>query len=494
MALTSPEFLLLTAASVLLYYLLPGRFQWPLLLAAGLLFYCAGGGLTVLYVIAVALTVWASALLIEARRERRRLISTLCCVLNFGLLFVLKYLGFTLEMLGVRSGLSFVLPLGISFFMFQAVGYLIDVYREKYAPERNFAKFLLFVSFFPQMTQGPISRYGQLAPQLFAERRLDFEDLRLGIQLMMWGYFKKLVIADRAAVLVKTVMNDPWSYGGFVQAWGVLFYCIQLYCDFSGGIDIVRGVARLYGIDMAENFRRPLLATSLTDFWRRWHISLGAWMRDYVFYPLTLSKAFIKLGKKSRKAFKGRLGKMVPTSLATFIIYFIIGIWHGASWKYVAFGFWNGIIITASLLLAPSYERWKTRLRINGESLWWRAFCVLRTNVIVFLGRYITRAPRLLTAFWMMSRLIADPRPSELRAKLFGLGITKYDYLVIVLSLIVMLLVEFYEEKKGSFRELLAKQGAFVQWMAIVLPLLIIMIFGIFRADYISSDFIYKNY
>ena len=494
MSLTSPQFLLLTAASVLVYCLLPGRLQWPLLLAAGLVFYWAGGGLTVLYVLAVACTVWGAALLIDARRESRRLISAVCCVLNFGLLYVLKYLGFTLELLGARSGLSFVLPLGISFFMFQAIGYMIDVYRGKQEPERNFAKFLLFVSFFPQMTQGPISRYGQLGPQLFAAHRLDFEALRNGIQLMMWGYFKKLVIADRAAVLVKTVMGDPWSYGGLVQAWGVLFYCVQLYCDFSGGIDIVRGVAKLYGIDMTENFRRPLLAVSLTDFWRRWHISLGAWMRDYVFYPLTLSKPFIKLGKKSRKAFKGRLGKMVPTSLATFIIYFIIGVWHGASWKYVAFGFWNGIIITSSLLLAPWFEKTKTRLHINGDSLWWRAFCVLRTNVIVFFGRYITRAPRLLTAFWMMSRLLVDPRPAELRTRLFGLGITKADYLVIAISLCVMLLVEFYEEKKGSFREALAKRGAFVQWLCILLPLLAIMIFGIFRADYISSDFIYKNY
>ena len=164
-----------------------------------------------------------------------------------------------------------------------------------------------------------------------------------------------MVIADRAAVLVNTVLDDPWSYSGSILAVGVLFYCIQLYGDFSGGIDITRGVARLFGIDLAENFRRPLFSTSLTDFWRRWHITLGAWMRDYLFYPLSLSKPFGKLGKFTRKHLKGKLGKILPTSLATFLVYFVIGIWHGANWRYVAFGFWNGGIITLSLLLAPYF-------------------------------------------------------------------------------------------------------------------------------------------
>lgn len=204
------------------------------------------------------------------------------------------------------------------------------------------------------MVQGPISRFGDLGPQLLAGRSLDFGNLKYGIQLMLWGYFKKLVIADRAAVLVSSVLDHPWDHSGSILAVGVLFYCIQLYGDFSGGIDITRGVAKLFGIDLAENFRRPLYATSLTDFWRRWHITLGTWMRDYLFYPLSLSKPFGKLGKLTRRHIKGKLGKILPTSLATFLVYLVIGIWHGANWRYIAFGFWNGGIITLSLLLSPA--------------------------------------------------------------------------------------------------------------------------------------------
>ncbi|MFR2156648.1 MAG: MBOAT family O-acyltransferase [Evtepia gabavorous] len=304
MSFTTLPFLVLVALSVAAYYLLPQRVQWMALLAASMVFYCVGGGKTVLYVFYTAVIVYGSGLLLgrfnDLRRAApkeekkaitarykpyRRAVVLVACLANFGLLYVLKYWNFTADLFqpladqlrpGTQIPLSeLVLPLGISFFMFQSVGYVIDVYRDKYAPEKNFAKLLLFVSFFPQMVQGPISRFNDLAPQLFARRSLDYTDLKYGIQLILWGYFKKMVIADRAAVLVNTVLDDPWSYSGSILAVGVLFYCIQLYGDFSGGIDITRGVARLFGIDLAENFRRPLFSTSLTDFWRRWHITLG---------------------------------------------------------------------------------------------------------------------------------------------------------------------------------------------------------------------------
>jgi len=295
MSFTSLPFLGLVAGAVLLYYLLPKKLQWVVLLAVSMAFYAIGGGKTIGYVFYTALTVYISGLLLGHFHEKkrrapkeerkavaakykthRRAVVAFACLANFVLLYVLKYWNFTADLLqpladqgGVTLPLSeLVLPLGVSFFMFQSVGYVIDVYRDKYLPERNFLKLLLFVSFFPQMVQGPISRFDALGPQLLAQRKLDFDDLKYGIQLAMWGYFKKMVIADRAAVLVNTVMGDPWSHGGGVLAFTILLYCIQLYGDFSGGIDITRGVARLFGIDLAENFRRPVFSTSLTDFWR----------------------------------------------------------------------------------------------------------------------------------------------------------------------------------------------------------------------------------
>ena len=370
MSFASLPFVGLVAAGVILYYLVPKKLQWVVLLLASMVFYLAGGVKSAVWLVLVAAVTWLTGLLLARQNARpapdkqtkaavrhvKKRICAVCAVLCFGLLYLMKYWNFTASALPSALGdklprWDFVVPMGLSYFIFQAVGYVIDVYRGKTDAQKNPLRYGLFVSFFPQMVQGPISRYDQLAPQLTAERSLDWRDLKFGIQLCLWGYFKKLVIADRAAVLVNAVIKDNCPYGGAVIASGILFYCIQLYCDFSGGIDITRGVARLFGIDMAENFRRPIFATSLTDYWRRWHITLGAWMRDYVFYPISLSRGFGKLSRWARTHIGGTAGKIFATSLATFIVYFIIGIWHGANFRYIAFGLWNGVLITASLLL-----------------------------------------------------------------------------------------------------------------------------------------------
>lgn len=524
MAFTSLSFLTLVGAALVVYYLVPPGRQWLVLLGTSLVFYWVGGGVTVGYVLYTAATVYAAGLALgwlndkkrsaapeekkavaERCKRYRRLVVLWVCLLNFGLLYFLKYWNFTAGLLqpladrlwsGAQIPLShLLLPLGLSFFMFQSVGYVIDVYRDKHKPQRSFLKLLLFVSFFPQMVQGPISRYHQLAPQLLEGRKLDCDKLKYGIQLALWGYFKKLVIADRAAVLVATVMNDPWSYGGAVQAAGVFFYCIQLYGDFSGGIDITRGVAEMFGIDMAENFRRPLFASSLTDFWRRWHITLGGWMRDYLFYPISLSKPFGRLGKYTRKHIGGTLGKIIPTSLATFLIYFVIGVWHGANWRYIAYGFWNGALITAALLLTPQFEGMKRALHIDDKARWYKVFQVVRTCLLVFLGRYITRAPRLLTAVWMVKETFLNPQLPDLwNGTLLTLGLTAFDLAVVLAGMAVVVGVEWYQERGGHVRLALEKQNFFIQWLAIAVPLAVLFCLGVLRGDYISSGFIYQQF
>lgn len=218
-------------------------------------------------------------------------------------------------------------------------------------------------------------------------------------------------------------------------------------------------------------------------------------MRDYLFYPLALSKPFGKLGKFTRKHIKGKLGKIIPTSLATFIIYFVIGIWHGANCRYVAFGFWNGAIITASLLLAPQFEKIKTRLGIDDKAPWYRVFQTARTCIIVFFGRYITRAPRFLTAVWMMKQTFTNTHPADLvNGKIFTLGLGVYDMSIIVLGMAVLIAVEWYQEKGGHIREALEKKSTAIQVMSAVLPVMILLLLGIMRGDYISSDFIYKQF
>ncbi|MEI3500485.1 MAG: MBOAT family O-acyltransferase [Anaerovoracaceae bacterium] len=512
MSFTSVEFILLVTAAVVLYYLVPKRFQWIVLLAANYIFYLCGGVLLTGYLLAATVCTYAAGLALERLnvkkgqldknlwKRRKKSVAAAALIFNFGMLYVVKYLDGTLEVLSQIAGrpvtqINILVPLGISYYIFQSCGYVIDCYRGKYAVEHNIGHYALFVSFFPQMVQGPISRFRDLGGQLTAQRNLDFENLRSGIQLMLWGYFKKLIIADRAGVLVNTVFDNYDSYSGSIIALAVFFYCIQLYCDFSGGIDTARGVAHLFGVNLAENFRRPIFADSVADYWRRWHITLGSWMRDYVFYPISLSKPFMKLGKFSRKHFSGVFGKILPTSLATFIVYLIIGIWHGSDPKYIVYGFWNGIIITASLLLEQTFERNCRRLGIDRKSTGWRIFRIVRTCLLIFIGRYLTRADSLGDAVSMMKATALRFQPGALLdGTALQLGVTAVDYLVISAGVAVLLTVEFLQERGLSIRETLAQKRAFVQYLGILIPVAAVLLLGVWFKGDVSVGFIYMQF
>jgi len=303
MLLTSFSFIGFVLLITCIYYVFPKRYQWVILLVASYSFYAIAGKTVIVFLMVTTISTYGSALLLDKYRQHKRLILFSNLLLNFGMLFLFKYTDFAVERFHI------LIPLGISFYIFQSAAYLLDIHRGRYVAEKNLAKFALFVSFFPQIIQGPISRYDQLAPQLFRSRSFDFDRLKYGIQLMMWGYMKKMIIADRAAIIVNQVFGHYGEYPGSVTAVGVLFYTLQIYADFSGGIDIIRGVAQILGIDMIENFRQPFFATSLADFWRRWHISLGSFMKDYLFYSISFSKSFLKFNKWVRKRLKGRMGK-----------------------------------------------------------------------------------------------------------------------------------------------------------------------------------------
>lgn len=514
MAVTSLPFLALVLGGMAVYYLFPLRGRWVVLLALSCGFYCAGGVRTVGYLLFTALSTYAAALILgrlnarlaglegkdRRRPERAKQLTVLAVLLaNFGLLYVLKYWNFTAGA-AARLGLTLprldlLLPLGVSFYTFQAVGYVIDAYRGKVTAERNPLKYLLFVSFFPQVVQGPIGRFGDLAPQLLRGNPFSWEDQRAGLTDILAGLLKKLVLADRAAVVVTAVLDHYTDYHGSVIAFAVLLYCVQIYCDFSGGIDLVRGVARLYGITMAENFRRPLFATSLADFWRRWHISLGTWMKDYVFYPLSLSKPFLKLGKFTRRRLGGRLGKLIPTALATFIIYFIIGLWHGAQWKYLAFGVWNGTLISLSQLFKPTFARWREKLGKVGKSGAYRLFEMVRTFLLVFVGRYFSRGIGFVAALRMLKATLVRFFPGDLwNGTLLSLGLTAGDYWVLLIGTVVLVAMEAVQERRGSLAAVLDRRGGALWWPVLLAGLVCLVMLGIFREGYIASQFIYQQY
>lgn len=484
------------AASVL-YYLFPIRLRWVALLLASYGIYASLSRQALLFILLTTVSVYCAARLIGRSQEnaknsartcsdreekkrikarakgRQRALMLLALLLNFGVLALLKYfhgqtqslLDSALSLVG-RGGVSLFVPLGISFYTFQSIGYLLDVYNGKYAPEKSLPRFALYVSFFPQLIQGPIGRYDNLGPQLSGGNTLKLDNIRRGLTLMLWGYFKKAVIADRALPLIEKVFSNQQGYGGAVIIVAVLFYSLQQYTDFSGGIDIVTGGAELMGIHLAPNFRRPYFSVSLGDFWRRWHISLGGWMRDYVFYPFALTKPMRSLTKHAQGLVGSDVARALPAALGNILVFLLVGIWHGASMNYVLWGLYNGVILAVSALLEPTFKRWNARHAQLSASRGFYLFRVLRTFLIVNIGWYFDRSADFRDAIAMIIKSVTDLRVHELfSGTLMSLGLIARDYRILAFSTVLLFAVSVLQERGVAIRESLFKKPLALRWL-----------------------------
>ena len=541
MTYTSLNFIFFVLATALVYFVLPfKKYRWTVLLAASIFFYCTWSyqlGAFMLfttlstYLIALWLnrvSLKSKAVLKEHKSEwsrddkkkyknktkvRMRLVMTLALLLNFGILAFLKYYNFFAgslnDILGAFSldfsapSLKLILPLGISFYTFQSMGYIVDVYREKTAPQKNPLKLLLFVSFFPQIIQGPISIYDQLAVQLFEGHGFDFTRFKHGCELIMWGFFKKLVIADRAVIAITAVTADYNKFGGTTLTFTVLLYALQLYADFSGGIDISRGVAQIFGVDMIDNFKRPYFSRSINEYWRRWHISLGAWLKNYLFYPVAMSNAFITASKKMKGTRFGKtaagahISKVLPTSVASLIVFLVVGIWHGASWKYVAFGAWNGMIIMVSILLEPLFISAKDKLHIKDTNIPFMLFQMFRTFLIVLVGYVFDVAPsfsQAMRTFWLF---FTNQNFKLGYSQISDLGLGKKDYLVVLIGGLIIFIASIIQERAKNgldIRHMLDQKPFILRFALLFVALISIVVFGIYGSGYSAADFVYAQF
>lgn len=529
MSILSKEFLIFVTIITILYYGPFKRFQWQLLLLASYAFYIINEPIAVIYLLITTLSTYFIALKLddynkiledkktklerkafreyrEKAQKKKRTLLLFVLILNFGMLSIFKYSSYIYSLIGIKflptdvynTGLDLLLklglPLGISFYIFQSTGYLIDVYRNREKAQRNIFKYALFVSYFPQMIQGPIGRYFKLAPQLYSKKDINYSQIKYGLILMIWGYFKKIIISDRVIVIVNTIFGDYTSYSGWLILFSVLAYGIQIYTDFSGGIDVVRGVSQILGIKMSINFKQPFFAYSISDFWRRWHITLGVWLREYVFYPLNLSKPMAKLNRSARKTFGNERGKFISIVISTFVIYFIVGIWHGAGLKYIAFGIWNGTLISLSLFFEEDFKNIKTKLNIDDKNKFYKLFMIIRTNILVVLGRYFTRSKDFKTAVNMIKHTFRNLSITGVRTQFINLPIKTNDWLIIFISLIILFSVDYQSEKGRNLVEESDNWPIFIEYTYILLAS-IFLIYGIIYADgFISSEFIYKGY
>lgn len=524
MAFTSFYFLVFVLAVVCVYFAVPKTYRWGVLLLASYVFYLLSSPKTFLFLLfTTAVTFFGGKQISKKNTEykdyiaqngdslsreekkatkalfqrRKRHIAAVLLLLDFGVLAIVKYFRYYIEALGfegIHFDAGLLIPLGISFYTFQSVSYIIDLYRNKFEADQSFFKFALFVSFFPQIIQGPISRYDQLAGQLYEGHAFSYRNLSFGAQLILWGFVKKLIIADRVGILVTQVFDNPTEYQGFFVIVAVLFYSIQIYGDFSGGIDIARGVAQILGINMVNNFERPYFSASISEFWRRWHITLGNWCRDYIFYPISLSKTFGKMGKQLRKTLGDRLGKLFPVLVAQLATFLMIGLWHGAEFKYIAYGLYNGGIIILGLILQPYLVKLADLLRIDTTTFSWRLFQIGRTFFLIVIGRLLPRSASFGTAVSMLKSMLVFNPSVILDGDIFQLGLSLWDFVLVFFLCVVWFVISLMQENGCKIRESLARQNILFRWSIYLAAIVAIFIFGIYGPGYDASAFIYRGF
>ncbi len=530
MLFTSYEFLGFLLAVFIIYYLLPGRAQWPFLLLASYVFYFIADPRYLIFIAITTVSTFLAAKTISVKKisfdawfkehkkeyekeERKALkakehstekkIFLACLLFNLGILAVTKYTNFTIANInniigafGNQGQISFVdliIPMGISFYTFQSMGYLIDVYNGKFEAQKNLFKFALFVSFFPQLVQGPISRYADLSQTLFEEHRFNWRTVSFGLERILWGFFKKLVIADRILVPVKAIIADTETYTGWYAFAGAMFYALELYADFTGGIDITIGVAETMGIKVTENFMRPYFSKNIKEYWNRWHITMGTWFTDYIFYPISASQFMMKLSKKSRARLGNNLGKRVPVYLSSFIVWFTTGIWHGASWNFIVWGLGNFAVIMISQELEPFYRWFHSKVKVEG-TFGWKLFRVVRTVLIMSSLRMFDCYRDVPLTFKMFGSIFTQSHLSQLNADAFiGMGITVSDYLVVFIGMLVLIAVSLIG-RSGSVREKIACKPAVVRFLCWYGLFMAIIIFGAYGIGYSASQFIYNQF
>jgi alginate O-acetyltransferase complex protein AlgI len=443
---------------------------------------------------------------IRAREQKRqRGVVLLGVALMLGTLLFLKYSAFfTLNVNAllklVHSSLhlevpNYLLPIGISFFTLQAISYLLDVYRGVIEADESLSRLALFLGFFPQIVEGPICRYQKTARQLYEAEPIRYENLVLGMERFLYGMLKKIVVADRLNPLVSNVFTRYESFDGGIIAVAAVCYTVQLYMDFSGSMDAVIGTAQIFGIELPENFKRPFFSRTISEFWRRWHITLGEWFKDYVFYPLTTTKRLKNLTKRLRKRVGVHFASLAAGSVALFCVWFGNGLWHGAAWNYIFFGMYHFVLILIGNIIAPAVRTVNERLNICSDAFWYRLLQMLRTAVLVVIGELFFRANGLRSGLAMFRTMVTDFTLASFRAEVLPkLGIDSKDVAIVLFTVGIVWVVSMLNERGISIREKLAGQRAIVRWPAIYITILFVVIFGAYGVGYMPVDPMYAQF
>ena len=474
MLFNSSEFFVFFPIVAALYFALPHRWRWSLLLATSYFFYmCWEPGYVLLLIASTLISFMAGGLIGSTFNERWRRIYLIAAIVgNLGLLFYFKYYNFFAEALQPLIPFQlpasrFLLPLGISFYTLQALSYVFEVYLGRELPERHIGRFALYVAFFPQLVAGPIERPGNLLPQLRRHQEFHYDRVTDGLKLIGWGLFKKMVIADRLAILVDHVYADPTQYEGLPLVVATVCFAFQIFCDFSGYSDIAIGAARVLGIKLMANFWRPYAARSVADFWRRWHISLSTWFRDYLYIPLGGSRV-----------------RTPRWCLIIFVVFLVSGLWHGANWTFLVWGGLHALYMLGGRFLQPARARVVGAIGLDRRPLLHAAVQWAITFSMVCFAWIFFRANTLSDAIYIVTHLFQGwgllLSPQQIPQALFSIGLTSHELLFIIAT-IGLLEVVHYGMGRGSVLLWIVDRPIYVRWAFYCALVWSILLFGVFQ-------------
>ncbi|MDO4477925.1 MAG: MBOAT family O-acyltransferase [Lachnospiraceae bacterium] len=523
------DFLILVLTAVLLYTILPQKARRFVLLIFSYAFFWAISGKLVIYLAATTLLTYLFGLKLDAlQKEEKRLkgeetdrekkkaigktytakarrVLILAVLVFVGTLAVVKYTPFALGNINkilALCGSSLVIevplilaPIGISFYTLQVVAYLADVYWKKIPADHNLLRLALFISFFPQIMEGPICRYTDTAEAIWEAKRTTWHNFIFGFERILYGVMKKIIVADRLNLFIQEIFLNYQNYDGGIILLASVGYTLQLYMDFSGTMDLVIGTAQIFGVTLPENFRQPFFAKTISEFWKRWHITLGTWFKDYIFYPVSMTKPMKKLTSKARKTMGNRFGPLVTGGIALFVVWLCNGIWHGSGWHYIAFGMYHFFFILLGSFLEPVVASFTEKHNINRGHKLYRAMQIGRTWILICIGELIFRAESLSYAFGMLKKIVTGFTLEAFKnGSAFTHDLDKFDLLVLVVVCVVLLVIGLIKERKIEIRAAIARKPVVVQCAIFLGLLTILLIFGAYGPGYLPLDPIYAGF
>ena len=472
MQFVSFAFLIALPVVALINFIIPRKYRYLWLLIVSMVFYLGIDLKASLVMAGTVVITYAAALLIEklsggADEPRSK---------GAGAVLGMAVLLEVAAMLVFRSG-HILGAVGISFYMLKSIGYLVDVYRSDEIAERDFLRLALFISFFPQVLSGPIERSGNMMPQFMYPVTVDFDRLRDGFLQMLWGYFLKLVVADRLAIYVNNMYQAPEVFEGTLVAIGTVLYSFEIYCDFAGYSAIAIGCARILGIDVMKNFDSPYMAQSIAEFWRRWHISLSTWLRDYIYIPLGGNR-------------KGNFRKY----LNVLIVFAVSGIWHGTALTFLVWGLLHAIYQIAGFVTRPLRDRLVSAMKIDRQGLSHKTMKTIFTFLLVNLAWVFFRASSLTQAFAVIKKSFEFTPWVLTDGKLFEMGLSRGSFNVGIAGIVLLIIMDILAYNGVEIRERIVRQSIWYRWIVMIAGILAILIFGIWGAGYNAASFIYQQF